>query len=74
MTTPVTVFALALMTITAPGGPFRLGLGFGAAVFGAAAASVGAEPGSAGVCAATAVTLVRRAAQASPAMREQRIV
>src|SRR3954468_21096225 len=28
MTTSVTVFALALMTVTAPGGPFRFGFGF----------------------------------------------
>src|SRR5215207_1623671 len=71
MTIPVAVFAVALMTVTEEGGPFRFGFGFGfgAAVSGVAAASPGAEPGTAGVCAEMAVTLARRAAQASPAIR-----
>src|SRR5215203_3492417 len=71
MTRPVAVFAVALMTVTEEGGHFRFGfgLGFGAAVSGVAAASPGTEPGTAGVCAGMAVTLARRAAQASPAIR-----
>ena len=51
MTMPVAVFAVALMTGTEEGGPFRFGFGFGfgfgAAVSGVAAASPGAEPGTA---------------------------
>src|SRR3954465_6412420 len=39
MTSPVTVFALALTTVTAPGGPFWTGLGFGGAGPDGAAAS-----------------------------------
>src|SRR3954463_1786473 len=69
MTTPVAVFAVALMTVTEEGGPFRFGFGFGAAVSGVAAASPGTEPGTVGVCAEMAVTLARRTAQASPAIR-----
>jgi len=83
MTTPVTVFVLALMTVTAPGGPFWLDLDFGAATSDAAAVSAGAEPGMVGemsiilgeglpimLCAPTAVTSVRRAAQENPTIRE----
>src|SRR3954470_17449206 len=73
MTIPVAVFAVALMTVTEEGGPFRFGFGFcfcfGAAVSGVAAASPGTEPGTVGVCAEMPVTLARRAAQASPAIR-----
>src|SRR3954451_16502379 len=69
MTIPVAGFALALMSVTEEGGPFRFGVCFGAAVSGVAAASPGTEPGTAGVCAEMAVTLARRAAQASPAIR-----
>src|SRR4051794_13021638 len=75
MTTPVTGLAVALMTVTEEGGPFRFGFCFGfcfcfgAAVSGVAAASPGTELGTAGVCAEMAVTLARRAAQASPAIR-----
>src|SRR3954451_8811507 len=69
MTIPVAVFAVALMTVTEEGGPFRFGFCFGAAVSGVAAASPGTEPGTVGVCAEMAVTLARRAAQASPAIR-----
>src|SRR5215213_8420680 len=65
MTTPVTGLAVALMTVTEEGGPFR----FAAAVSGVAAASPGAEPDTAGVCAEAAVMPARRAAQASPAIR-----
>src|SRR5215212_10401559 len=39
MTTPVAVFAVALMTVTEEGGPFRFGFGFG---FGAAVSGVAA--------------------------------
>src|SRR3954447_209639 len=76
ITTPVTVFALALTMVTAPGGPFCLGLGFGAAASGAAAASAGAEPGTVGeglpimVCAAAGVRPTTRTAQVSPVIRE----
>src|SRR3954447_6974956 len=69
MTTPVMGLAVALMTVTEEGGPLRFGLGFGAPASGVAAASPGTEPGTAGVCAETAVTPARRAAQASPAIR-----
>src|SRR3954453_1341380 len=69
MTIPVAVFAVALMPVTEEGGPFRFGFCFGAAVSGVAAASPGTEPGTVGVCAEMAVTLARRAAQASPAIR-----
>src|SRR3954462_2503075 len=69
MTIPVAVFAVALMTVTEEGGPFRFGFCFGAAVSGVAAASPGTEPGTVGVCAEMAVTLARRTAQASPAIR-----
>src|SRR4051812_32673972 len=69
MTIPVAVFAVALMTVTEEGGPFRFGFCFGAAVSGVAAASPGTEPGTAGVCAEIAVTLARKAAQASSAIR-----
>src|SRR5215208_8441922 len=51
MTTPVTGLAVALMTVTDEGGPFRFGFGFGAAALGVVAASPSAEPGTAGVCA-----------------------
>jgi len=88
MTTPVTVFTLALTTVTAPGGPFGFGLGFGAVASGAAAASAGADPDKAGegppsilgeelpiiLCALTAVTSARRTAQENPMIREQRIM
>src|SRR3954447_2220749 len=48
MTTPVAVFAVALMTVTEEGGPFHFGFGFGAAVSGVAAPSPGTEPGTRG--------------------------
>src|SRR3954454_12634665 len=84
MTSPVTVFALALTTVTATGGPFWTDLVFGAAASDAAAASPGAEPGTVGeglpnilgealpntLCALTAVISAKRAAQADPTMRE----
>src|SRR5215207_1727200 len=79
ITTPVTVFALAFTTVTAPGGPFRFGLGFGAAASGEAAAPTGAEPDTVGegaptmVCAAAGVRPATRAAHVSPAMREKRM-
>src|SRR3954452_23803211 len=77
MTIPVAVFAVALMIVTEEGGSFRFGFCFGfcfcfcfgAAVSGVAAASPGTEPGTVGVCAEMAVTLARKAAQASPAIR-----
>src|SRR3954454_9644701 len=54
MTIPVAVFAVALMTVTEEGGPFRFGFCFGfcfgAAGSGVAAASPGTEPGTVGVC------------------------
>src|SRR4051794_31769367 len=61
MTIPVAVFAVALMTVTEEGGPFRFGFCFcfGAAVSGVAAASPGTESGTAGVCAEMAAQRVQ---------------
>ena len=72
MITPVTVLALALTTVTARGGPFCFGEGFGA--FASGAAPAGAEPGTSGMlmrgCATAGVRPRTRAAQVSPVMRE----
>ncbi len=74
MATSVTVFVLAFTTVTARGGPFWFGLGFGAVASGAASAGADPAPAAEGMlsvdCATAGVRPRTRAAQANPVMRE----